>query len=233
MGTTGRAVFYCLRRAHAGQRPLRIFCRRVVLPGLQPSSRLGFCGPTAAHFGDHLARTGDARRYAARAPFFAGGGGGFARALHRPDCARTGRAAIWDGIGVRVRNASANLSGARFAANDECVRIPLLDGRGADCSENLQRSESEAMVAVRRGLWSWPAEQALHDVFRPGIVSGLVADEPEEAVAGALAVARRADCSPHFPAKPLVAGAPRLSDGSTVAQRAAQRPEHRTGAADV
>src|ERR1700751_145534 len=231
MGTTGRAVFYCLRRAHAGQRPLRIFCRRVVLPGLQPSSRLGFCGPTAAHFGDHLARTRDARRYAARAPFFAGGGGGVSRALHRADCARTGRAAIWDGIGVRVRNASANLSGARFAANDECVRIPLLDGRRADCSKNFQRSESEAMVAVRRGLWSWPAEQALDDVFRPGTVSGLVADEPEEAVAGALAVARRADCSPHFPAEPLLGGGPALSPDSTFSHHARPATGARPGAA--
>lgn len=88
-------------------------------------------------------------------------------------------------------------------------------------------------LLFRRGVWRWPAEQALDDVFRPGIVSGLAADEPEEAVAGALAVSGCADCSSHFPAEPLVAGAPRLSHDSTVAQRSAQRPEHRTGAGDV
>src|SRR5208337_91281 len=178
-----------------------------VLPGLQPSSGLGLCRSTASHCLHNVVGTRHAGRFFARAAFFARGGGGVARAADRLDRAGTGGAAVRDGAGVRVRDGGADLSGAGFAPHDECVRIAVLDGRGAGGPENLPGGEPKAVAAVWRDLRRWPAEQTFHVVLRIRIVPGAGVDETAQAVFFAMDLAGRADRAVDFPAEPGVGGA--------------------------
>ncbi len=83
---------------------------------------------------------------------------GFTRVADRIDRARTGCAAIWDCARLRMRGGGADLSGARFAAYDECVRVAVLDGRGAGGAEDFQWGEPKAVDTVWRDLRHRTAE---------------------------------------------------------------------------
>ena len=162
MGTFGRAVFFGICRAHARQRPLRILCRRVVLPRLQSSFGLGICGPAAVDRRNHLAGARDAGRFTLRSAFFARGRSRLARLADRLDRARTRRAAVWHRAGLRLRGRCAYLPGTRFDPDDERLRVAVLDERGSGRPGNLQWCKPKALAIVRRDLRRWIAQQALH-----------------------------------------------------------------------
>src|SRR6202008_4317966 len=88
------------------------------------------------------------------------------------------RAAVRDGAGVRLRDGGADLPGDGQLPDDERFRAVFLDGLRADCAEDFQRGEPEALAAVWRRRGAGPGKQTFHADFWIWVVRRVAVEPP-------------------------------------------------------